>query len=129
MDVAFCVEALRAALARFGRPEMFNPDQGSEFTSADLIDVMRRVRVLREAHVRILMGGRGRWTDEMLIERLWRRLKYGRVHLPTFETGSELPAGLTRWVGFYNARLPHSTLAGRTPDEAYGINGRERLMA
>ena len=126
MDVAFCVEALRAALARFGRPEMFNPDQGSEFTSADLTDVLRRAQVLREAHVRILMGGRGRWTDEMLIERLWRRLKYGRVHLPTFETGSELPAGLTRWVGFSTPAYPIRPWPGARPTKRMGsMDGRD----
>ncbi len=123
MDVAFCVEALQEALARFGRPEIFNTDQGSQFTSADFTDV------LRGAQVRISMDGRGRWMDNVFIERLWRSLKYECVYLHAFETGSELRAGLTRWIGYYNTRRPHSTLGGRTPDEAYGIDVAERLAA
>ncbi len=108
MDVAFCVEALQEALARFGRPEIFNIDQGSQFTSADFTDV------LRGAQVRISMDGRGRWMDDVFIERLWRSLKYECVYLHAFETGSELRAGLTRWIGYYNTRRPHSALGGRT---------------
>ena len=123
MDVAFCVEALQEALARFGRPEIFNTDQGSQFTSADFTDV------LRGAQVRISMDGRGRWMDNVFIERLWRSLKYECVYLHAFETGSELRAGLSRWIGYYNSRRPHSTLDGRTPDEAYGIDVVERLAA
>ena len=123
MDVAFCVEALQEALARFGRPEIFNTDQGSQFTSAEFTDV------LRAAGVRISMDGRGRWMDNVFIERLWRSLKYECVYLHAFETGSELRAGLLRWVGYYNTRRPHSTLAGRTPDEAYDVGVKERLAA
>ena len=123
MDVAFCVEALQEALARFGRPEIFNTDQGSQFTSADFTDV------LRGAQVRISMDGRGRWMDNVFIERLWRSLKYECVYLHAFETGSELRTGLTRWISYYNTRRPHSTLGGRTPDEAYGIDLAERLAA
>ena len=123
MDVGFCVEALREALARFGRPEIFNTDQGRQFTSAEFTDV------LKAADVRISMDGRGRWTDNVFIERLWRSLKYECVYLHAFETGSELRAGLARWVGYYNTRPPHSTLAGRTPDEAYGAGVTERLAA
>ena len=123
MDVAFCVEALQEALARFGRPEVFNTDQGSQFTSAEFTDV------LKAADVRISMDGRGRWMDNVFIERLWRSLKYECVYLHAFETGSELRAGLTQWVCYYNTRRPHSTLAGRTPDEAYGAGVTERLAA
>ena len=123
MDVRFCVEALQEALARFGRPEIFNTDQGSQFTSDDFTSV------LRGAQVRISMDGRGRWMDNVFIERLWRSLKYECVYLHAFETGSELRAGLTRWIGYYNTRRPHSTLGGRTPDEAYGIDVEERLAA
>ena len=123
MDVAFCVEALQEALARFGRPEIFNTDQGSQFTSADFTDV------LRGAQVRISMDGRGRWMDNVFIERLWRSLKYECIYLHAFETGSELRAGLTQWIGYYNARRPHSILGGRTPDEAYGVGVVERLAA
>ena len=117
MDVEFCIEALEEALARFGKPEIFNTDQGSQFTSP------RFTGVLQQAGVRISMDGRGRWMDNVFIERLWRSLKYECVYLHAFETGSELRAGLSRWISYYNARRPHSTLAGRTPDEAYGASG------
>jgi putative transposase len=123
MDVAFCVEALREALARFGCPEIFNTDQGSQFTSSEFTDV------LRAADVRISMDGRGRWVDNVFIERLWRSLKYECVYLHAFETGSDLRAGLLRWIGYYNTGRPHSTLGGRTPDEAYGPGMMERLAA
>jgi putative transposase len=123
MDVEFCIEALEEALARFRRPDIFNTDQGSQFTSP------RFTGVLREAGVRISMDGRGRWMDNVFIERLWRSLKYECIYLHAFETGSELRAGLTSWIGYYNARRPHSTLAGRTPDEAYKETGTEKLAA
>jgi putative transposase len=117
MDVEFCIEALEEALARFGRPDIFNSDQGSQFTS------LRFTGVLQQAGVRISMDGRGRWVDNVFIERLWRSLKYECIYLHAFETGSELRAGLTLWIGYYNARRPHSTLAGCTPDEAYSMTG------
>ena len=123
MDVEFCIEALEEALARFRRPDIFNTDQGSQFTSP------RFTGVQREAGVRISMDGRGRWMDNVFIERLWRSLKYECIYLHAFETGSELRAGLTSWIGYYNARRPHSTLAGRTPDEAYMETGTEKLAA
>ena len=122
-DVEFCREALQEALARFGRPEIFNTDQGSQLTSSDFTEV------LRAADVRISMDGRGRWMDNVFIERLWRSLKYECIYLHAFETGSELRAGLAKWIGYYNTRRPHSTLAGRTPDEAYGASVTERLAA
>ena len=117
MDVEFCIEELEEALARFGKPEIFNSGQGSQFTSP------RFTGVLQQAGVRISMDGRGRWMDIVFIERLWRSLKHECVCLHAFETGSELRAGLSRWISYYNARRPHSTLAGRTPDEAYGASG------
>jgi putative transposase len=123
LEAEFCLEALEEALARFGRPESFNTDQGGQFTSP------RFTGVLQEAGVRISMGGRGRWLDNVFIERLWRSLKYECVYLHAFETGSELRAGLASWVGYYDAGRPHSALAGRTPDEAYGANEMEALAA
>ncbi len=123
MDMTFCIEAVREALARFGCPEIFNTDQGSQFTSSEFTDV------LRAADVRISMDGRGRWLDNVFIERLWRSLKYECVYLHAFETGSELRAGLLRWIGYYNTGRPHSKLGGRTPDEAYGTGMMERLAA
>ena len=113
MDVDFCIEALEEAMDLFGRPAIFNSDQGSQFTSP------RFTEVLIAAGVRISMDGRGRWMDNVFIERLWRSLKYECVYLHAFETGSELRAGLAWWIGYYNSRRPHSGLDGRTPDEAY----------
>src|SRR3954463_671907 len=123
MDADFCIEALEEALARFGKPEIFNTDQGSQFTSPQF------TRVLRAAGVRISMDGRGRWLDNVFIERLARSPQSESIYLPAFEPGSALRAGLTDWIGYYNARRPHSALAGRTPDEAYWVTGTERLAA
>ena len=106
MDVAFCTEALEDALIRFGKPEIFNSDQGSQFTS------LRFTEVLINAGIKVSMDGRGRWMDNVFIERLWRRLKYECVYLHAFETGSELRTGLTEWIGYYNARWPHLEVAG-----------------
>ena len=113
MDAEFCIQALEEALARYGTPEIFNTDQGSQFTSPRFVDV------LKDAGVRVSMDGRGRWMDNVFIERLWRSLKYECVYLHAFETGSELRAGLGRWITYYNTQRPHSGLAGRTPVEAY----------
>jgi putative transposase len=124
MDVDFCLEALEEALARYGRPEIFNTDQGSQFTSP------RFTGVLTEAGIRVPMDGRGRWRDNVFIERLWRSLKYECVYLNAFETGSEARAGLGRWIGYYNTERPHSALSGRTPDEAYaGVSDGSALAA
>ncbi len=123
MDAAFCIEALEEALARYGRPDIFNSDQGSQFTSP------RFTGVLQAAGVRISMDGRGRWMDNVFIERLWRSLKYECIYLHAFETGTDLRAGLTSWITYYNTRRPHSTLAGRTPDEAYKATGTIKLAA
>ena len=123
MDADFCIEALEEALERFGKPEIFNTDQGSQFTSPQFTGV------LRAAGVRISMDGRGRWMDNVFIERLWRSLKYECIYIHAFESGSALRAGLREWIGYYNARRPHSTLAGRTPDEAYWATGTKKLAA
>jgi putative transposase len=127
MDVGFCIEALEDALANHGRPEIFNSDQGSQFTSPQF------TKVLWDAEIRISMDGKGRWMDNVFIERLWRSLKYECIYLHAFETGSELRGGLTQWVGYYNARRPHSSLDGRTPDEAYAAgmarNGENEKLA
>jgi putative transposase len=123
MEAEFCLEVLEEAMARFGRPGIFNTDQGSQFTSP------RFTGLLQQAGVRVSMDGRGRWMDNVFIERLWRSLKYECVYLHAFETGSELRAGLSKWIGHYNARRPHSGLDGRTPDEAYGADVVNRLAA
>jgi putative transposase len=121
LDVAFCVAALEDALARFGTPDIFNTDQGSQFTS------LAFTGRLQEAGIRISMDGKGRWMDNVFIERLWRSLKYECVYLNAFETGSEARAGIGRWMAYYNAERPHSALGDRTPAEAYA--GRPPALA
>jgi len=110
METSFCVEELEEALARYGTPEIFNTDQGSKFTSLDFTDV------LKGAGIRISMDGKGRWVDNVFIERLWRSLKYESVYLNAFETGSEARAGIDWWIEYYNGRRPHSTFDGATPN-------------
>ena len=109
----FCVEALEEALARFGTPEIFNTDQGSQFTSADWTDV------LKARDIRISMDGKGRWIDNVFIERLWRSVKYEDVYLHAYEDGRQLQAGLTKYFHFYNERRLHQSHDYRTPDEVY----------
>jgi putative transposase len=109
MDLSFCLSALEEALARFGRPEIFNTDQGSQFTSAAFTGA------LAEAGVAISMDGRGRWMDNVFIERLWRSLKYEDVYLKGYADGQEAARGIAEWVAFYNERRPHQALADRTP--------------
>ena len=113
MDTDFCVSALEEALAKYGKPDIFNTDQGSQFTSFAFTNV------LRDNGIQISMDGRGRWLDNVFIERLWRSLKYECVYLYAFETGSEARAGIGRWVDFYNQQRPHSSLGGITPDMCY----------
>jgi putative transposase len=113
MDADFCIEALEEAMARHGRPEIFNTDQGSQFTSPRFTDLLTAVGV------RVSMDGKGRWMDNIFIERLWRSLKYECVYLHAFETGSEARAGIGKWMTYYNAERPHSALGGRTPLEAH----------
>jgi len=109
----FCVEALEEALARYGRPEIFNTDQGSQFTSAEFTST------LINAGVRISMDGKGRFMDNIFCERLWRSLKYECVYLNAFATGSEARLGIAHWIDGYTARRPHQALGYRTPDEIY----------
>ena len=113
LEPEFCVAALEEAIARHGRPEIFNTDQGSQFTS------LAFTQVLKDADVAISMDGKGRWLDNVMIERLWRSLKYECVYLQAFETGSEARAGIGRWIDYYNESRPHSAFDGRTPEEVY----------
>lgn len=121
MDTDVCIEALDEAMAKFGRPEIFNTDQGSQFTSPHFTGR------LIDAGVKVSMDGRGRWMDNVLIERLWRRVEYECVSLHAYETGSEARAGIGKWVEHCNLRRPHSWLGGRTPAEVHdGFRGMER---
>ena len=113
MDADFCVDALKEAIAKHGTPEIFNSDQGSQFTSGAWIDV------LTDAKIKISMDGKGAWRDNRMIERLWRSLKYQCVYLNAFETGSEMRAGIGKWMDYYNSERPHSTHGLLTPEEAY----------
>ncbi len=118
MDAGFCVEALKEALDKFGTPEIFNSDQGSQFTSTDFTDV------LRDAKVKISTDGRGRWIDNRMIERLWRSLKYECVYLNAFETGSEARNGIGAWITYHNEKRPHSSHGLLTPAEAYATQNQ-----
>jgi len=109
MDVSFCLSALEDALAKFGRPEIFNTDQGSQFTSAAFTGA------LVKAGVAISMDGRGRWMDNVFIERLWRSLKYEDIYLKGYADGREAARGIAEWIAFYNERRPHQALADRAP--------------
>lgn len=113
MDAEFCVSALKEALAKYGKPDVFNTDQGSQFTSSAFTET------LKEAEVKISMDGRGRWVDNVMIERLWRTLKYDCVYRYAFETGSEARKGIGKWIRRYNEKRPHSSLDDKTPYEAY----------
>ena len=113
MEAGFCVEALEEALARHGRPEIFNTDQGSQFTSHDFIGV------LSKAGIAISMDGKGSWRDNVFVERLWRSVKYEEVYLRAYDTVSEARASIGRYLTFYNGRRPHSSLDRQTPDQAY----------
>jgi len=122
MDARFCVEALEEALARYGKPEIFNTDQGSQFTSFDFTDV------LKDAGIRISMDGRGRYMDNIFIERLWRSLKYEAVYLHEMTDGFRAERVIREWIDFYNGDRPHSALGGRTPAETYGAKRPVDMM-
>lgn len=113
MEASFCVEALEDAVARYGVPEIINSDQGSQFTGLEWTQAVQGLGA------KISMDGVGRWLDNVFVERLWRSLKYECVYLNAFETGSEARTGIGDWMVFYNMQRPHSSLAGRTPHEAY----------
>jgi putative transposase len=113
LDADFCIEALEEALARYGQPEIFNTDQGSQFTSTDFI------KVLASRKIQISMDGKGAWRDNVFVERLWRSIKYEEVYLRAYANVPEARAGIARYLAFYNTRRPHSSLDGRTPDQAY----------
>lgn len=113
MEVEFCLEAVTEALARHGRPGIFNTDQGSQFTSGAFTGV------LLEHGIAISMDGKGAWRDNVFVERIWRSVKYEEVYLRAYDTVTEARASIGRYLGFYNARRPHSSLDRQTPDQAY----------
>lgn len=125
MDVSFCVSALEEALARFGKPEIFNTDQGSQFTSAAFTGT------LAASGIRISMDGRGRWMDNVFIERLWRSVKYEDIYLKGYADGHEAKAGIGSWIAFYNTRRPHQALGDRTPMAVWraGVTGALGALA
>jgi len=122
MDASFCVEALAEALDRYGSPDIFNTDQGSQFTSFDFTGV------LKDAGVTISMDGRGRCMDNIFIERLWRSLKYEAVYLHELTDGFVAMRVIDEWIGFYNTERPHSSLGGDTPKEAYAAGRPMDMM-
>jgi putative transposase len=113
MEVDFGIEAVEEALATYGRPEIFNTDQGSQFTSAEFTGL------LLDNKIAISMDGRGSWRDNVFVERLWRSVKYEEVYLRAYDSVSDARASLGRYLAFYNAIRPHSSLDARTPDNAY----------
>jgi putative transposase len=122
MDARFCIEALHEALAEHGKPEIFNTDQGSQFTSLDFTGV------LKDANVAISMDGRGRCMDNIFIERLWRSLKYEAVYLHEMTDGFAAERVIGEWIAFYNTERPHSALDGSTPAEAYATQRPVDMM-
>jgi putative transposase len=113
MTPDFCVEALEEAIAKYGPPEIFNSDQGSQFTSNDF------TRVLKANSIKISMDGKGRWIDNVFVERLWRSVKYEEVYLRAYESVAAARVGIASYLEFFNTRRPHSSLGGQTPDTAY----------
>ncbi|XXK34379.1 IS3 family transposase [Rhodobacteraceae bacterium nBUS_22] len=113
MDASFCVEALDEAIAKYGKPEIMNTDQGSQYTGADWITT------LTKADIKISMDGRGRYLDNIFIERLWRSLKQEAVYLHEITNGFQAKQIIDDWIGFYNSERPHTALDKQTPDTAY----------
>ncbi len=122
LETAFCLEAVEEALARHGKPEIFNTDQGSQFTSTAFTGL------LMKNEIRISMDGKGAWRDNVFVERLWRTIKYEEVYLRAYANVPEARASIARYIdGFYNATRPHSSLDRQTPNEAY-FNGLQPIQ-
>ena len=122
MDSQFCVDALEEAIYRYGKPEIFNSDQGSQFTSEAFTDV------LKAHHIQISMDGRGAWRDNVFVERLWRSVKYEEVYLNAYESMAEAKSGIGNWIEYYNHTRKHQTL-GTTPKRMYAGSGSLRKAA
>lgn len=120
----FCIETVEEAIAQYGKPQIFNTDQGSQFTDGDFVDL------IREKHgIALSMDGKGCWRDNVFIERFWRSLKYEEVYLHAYESASQARAGIGRYINFYNGTRPHSALDGRTPDTAYFTSPAAEMAA
>lgn len=109
----FCLEAVEESLQRYGTPEIFNTDQGSQFTSSDFVELLRHHGIQQS------MDGKGRWVDNVFVERLWKSVKYEEVYLHAYDSVAQAKQGLERYFRFYNQRRPHSSLDGQTPDQVY----------
>ena len=123
MTTDFCVEALEEAIAKYGRPEIFNTDQGSQFTSVEF------TQVLKDNDIQISMDGKGRWVDNVFVERLWKSVKYEHVYLHAYDSVTEAKEQLAGYFEFYNTARPHSSLGGQTPDIAYCGHGAWKSAA
>jgi putative transposase len=123
LDASFCVEALEEAISKYGKPEIMNTDQGSQYTGSGWITT------LTDAKIKISMDGRGRYLDNIFIERLWRSLKQEAVYLHEITDGFQAKRIIDDWIGFYNAERPHTALDKRTPDIAYFTQAEMRKAA
>ncbi len=123
LDASFCVEALNEAIAKYGKPEIMNTDQGSQFTGAAWITT------LTEGDVKISMDGRGRYLDNIFIERLWRSLKQEAAYLHELQDGFQAKRVIKDWIGFYNSERPHTALDKRSPDDAFFDTERSQKAA
>ncbi len=113
LDASFCVDALEEAIETYGAPKIFNTDQGSQFTSEEFTGT------LRHHDIRISMDGKGRWVDNVFVERLWRSVKYEEVYLKAYDNMGAAKASLARYFAFYNAERRHQSLDRQTPDSVY----------
>lgn len=116
MDTSFCLEALAEAVIKYGTPEIFNTDQGSQYTSTEFIGK------LKEYNIKISMDGKGCWVDNVFIERVWKSLKYECIYLQEFDNVLQLKTAISKWMEFYNHIRPHSVFDGKTPNEVYNNN-------
>ena len=121
MEAAFCIDVLEQAIAKHGKPEIFNTDQGSQFTGAAFTGV------LTANGIAISMDGKGAWRDNVFVERLWRSVKYEEVYLKAYDSAGEARTSISKYLEFYNGRRPHSSLDGATPNQAYFRNEQHAI--
>jgi len=123
MTIDFCIDAVEDAISKYGAPEVFNTDQGSQFTSAEFVDL-----ITGKNQIVLSMDGKGCWRDNVFIERFWKSLKYEEVYLHAYDSMTIAKASITRYINFYNGFRPHSSLDGRTPDSVY-FHGQALTLA